>query len=114
MKFNDSTRMDFLEKWEVSTYAHTRFTILTQHVRTDKCKTLREFCDHGICLEAMLDQNGLDVLAWHSMSPHLQKLVTDLWDTLERPMNEQEKEYLTKASDEYWEKRAKDEQDKDK
>jgi hypothetical protein len=51
----------------------------------------------------MLDENNLDVLAWHTIPSHLQNKVTDLWKSLERPLNEPEKDYLQKSVTEYWE-----------
>jgi hypothetical protein len=111
MNYTDKDRMDFLEKWEVSVHESTWFSLLTQHVSKDKHKTLREFCDHGIDLEEMLDSNGLDAVNWHFLPPNLQVKVTDVWNRLRRPLNEPEKAYLEKMNKEYWEKMAAD-QDK--
>jgi hypothetical protein len=115
MKNTDSERLDFLEKWEVSIYDRTRFTLLTQHVSKDKCQTLRDFCDYGIDFEKMLDSNSLDAVNWHYLPHHLQKMVEDLWQRLERPLNKEEKEYLEQKNTEYWEDLAKKTEDpKDK
>ena len=106
MTYTDNERMDFLEKWEVSVHGETWFTLLTQHVKKEKCPTLRDFCDYAIDFERMLDENQLDAINWHFLPAHLQTRVTDLWKSLHRPLNKQEKEYLERANNEYWEKLA--------
>jgi len=111
MQITDSKRLDFLEKWEISIYENTRFTLLTQHVRRDTCKTLREFCDHGIYLESMLDQNGLDVMAWHFLPPHLQEMVASIWEKESRPLTDEEKSTLQEEADKYWEELHQTEED---
>lgn len=111
MTYTDKERMDFLEKWELSIHDSTWFTLVTQHVSKEKYPSLRDFCDHAISFEKMLDENGLDAVNWHFLPSYLQELVVDLWQRLERPLNKQEKEYLEKSNKEYWEKLA-NEQDK--
>lgn len=102
MKFTDTQRLDFLEKWETSPYQHTWFTLLTQHVKKSDCSTLREFCDFAIQFEQMIDSNGIDILAWHSMPPFLQELVINLWENDARPLNEEERISLQEQIDKYW------------
>jgi hypothetical protein len=106
MSYTDKERMDFLEKWEVSVHSATWFTLLTQHVNKEKFPTLRDFCDHAISFEKMLDENSLDAVNWHFLPDYLQAKVTDVWSRLERPLNKQEKEYLERSNAEYWEKLA--------
>jgi hypothetical protein len=106
MTYTDKERMDFLEKWEPSIHEHTWFTLLTQHIKRNKYPTLRDFCDYAIDFEKMIDANGLDAVNWHFLPSHLQDLVVDLWVRLERPLNKQEKDYLEKSNNEYWEKLA--------
>lgn len=103
MKFTDTKRLDFLEKWETSSHKDSWFTLLTQHVRKQDCPTLRDFCDHAIQFEQMIDSNGLDILVWHSMPPHLQELVINLWENDATPLNDEERASLQKAMNEYWE-----------
>ncbi|CAB4174659.1 hypothetical protein UFOVP1247_27 [uncultured Caudovirales phage] len=103
MEYTDSERLDFLEKWQVSEYDNTRFTLLTQHVNKEDHLTLRSFCDHGIELEKMLDSNELDVMAWHYLPLHLQEIVINIWDSEKRNMSSEEKDSLQQVSNEYWE-----------
>jgi hypothetical protein len=103
MQFTDTQRLDFLEKWETSSHQDSWFTLLTQHVRKADCPTLREFCDYAIRFEQMIDQNGLDIMAWHFLPYHLQELVINLWENDARPMNEDERSTLQEESAKYWE-----------
>jgi hypothetical protein len=102
MEYTDLERLDFLEKWQVSEYDNTRFTLLTQHVNKEDCITLRSFCDHGIHLEKMLDSNELDVIAWHYLPHHLQEIVITIWESENRKMSIEEKDSLQQVSNEYW------------
>jgi hypothetical protein len=103
MKFTDKERLDFLEKWETSTYQDSWFTTLTQHIKKADCPTLRDFCDYAIQFENMIDSNGLDVIAWYYIPSHLQELVINLWENDARPLNDEERDYLQKESNKYWE-----------
>ena len=115
MHFTDTERLDFLEKWETSSYQDSWFTLLTQHVRKKDCPTLRDFCDYAIQFEQMIDQNCLDIMAWHYLPHHLQELVINLWENDARPMNEEERNTLQEESAKYWEELHRlDEEGKDK
>jgi len=115
MKFTDTERLDFLEKWDTSSHQNTWFTLLTQHVKKQDCPTLRSFCDHAIEFEGMIDANGLDIMAWHYLPPHLQEKVTGIWERDARPMTEEEKESLVDESAKYWQELHQTEsQDQDK
>ncbi len=102
MQLNDSTRLDFLEKWETGSYPDTWFTILTQHVSKKDYPTLRDFCDYGIQFEKMLDTNGLDVIAWHYLPIHLMEIVLEVWEKENRTLTPDEKATLQSESDKYW------------
>lgn len=115
MKFTDTDRLDFLEKWDTSSHQNTWFTLLTQHVKKQDYPTLRSFCDHAIGFERMIDLNGLDIMAWHYLPPHLQEKVTEIWEKEFRHMSEEEKESLVEESTRYWEELHQTEsQDQDK
>jgi hypothetical protein len=103
MKFTDTERLDFLEKWETSTYQHSWFTLLTQHVRKKDFPTLREFCDYSIDFEKMIDSNGLEILTWHSLTPDLQEIVITIWENEGRALTAEEKGSMQKAFNQYWE-----------
>jgi hypothetical protein len=103
MKFTDTNRLDFLEKWETSSHSDSWFTILTQHVRKADCATLRDFCDYGIDFEKMIDSNELDVISWHYMPLHLQEMVVTIWEDSSRPLSEEEKVSLQEEATRYWE-----------
>lgn len=103
MKFTDSERLDFLEKWETSQYDHSWFTLLTQHVRKEDCPTIRDFCDYAIGFEKMIDLNELDVMAWHYLPLHLQEMVITIWEEESRKLTDDEKVSLQEESDKYWE-----------
>ena len=103
MQFTDTQRLDFLEKWETSSHQDSWFTLLTQHVRKQDCPTLRDFCDHGIDFEKMIDSNSLDIMAWHFIPYHLQEVVVSVWEKESRAMNEDERFTLQEESAKYWE-----------
>jgi len=103
MKFTDTERLDFLEKWETSQHQHSWFTLLTQHVRKEDCPTLRSFCDYAIGFERMIDSNGLEILTWHSLTPDLQEIVVTVWENEGRALTTEEKESMQKAFNQYWE-----------
>lgn len=104
MKFTDSERLDFLEKWEPSIHQNSWFTVLTQNISREDCSTLRSFCDYGINFEKMLDLNGIDVVAWHYLPIHLMESVITIWEKEARALTIEEKLTLQKESDEYWKK----------
>lgn len=103
MQFTDTQRLDFLEKWETSSHQDSWFSLLTQHIRKTDCPTLRDFCDYAIQFEQMIDQNGLDILAWHFLPYHLQELVINLWENDARPMSTEERDSLQEQAAKYWE-----------
>lgn len=103
MNFTDTQRLDFLEKWEVSSHKTSWFTLLTQHVQKSEYLTLRSFCDYSIDFENMIDENGLDILGWHSLTPDLQLRVVDLWKKEGRAMSDEEKQGLLSEFNRYWE-----------
>jgi len=102
MKFTDSERLDFLEKWETSSHKDSWFTLLTQHVRKQDCPTLRDFCDYGIDFEKMIDSNGLDIMVWYYLAPPLQELVVNLWEKESRVLTDEERVSLQVESNNYW------------
>lgn len=102
MKFTDTERLDFLEKWETSSHSNTWFTILTQHVNKQDYPTLREFCDYSIDFEKMIDSNGLDVIAWHHIPTHIQEIVISVWENENRILTDDEKDSIQTESNSYW------------
>jgi hypothetical protein len=102
MKYEDQDRLDFLEKWEISNYDNTRFTLLTQHVDKKKCPTLRDFCDYAIEMEQMLDANELSPMDWHFLPPFIQEMIETIWLENSRPLNENERDAVKELNDEYW------------
>ena len=103
MQFTDTQRLDFLEKWEISSHQNSWFTLLTQHVRKQDCPTLRDFCDYAMQFEQMIDSNGLDIMAWHFLPSHLQEIVVSLWENDDRSMTSEEMVTLQEESAKYWE-----------
>lgn len=103
MKFTDTERLDFLEKWETSSHNNTWFTILTQHISKIDCPTLRDFCDYSLDFERMIDTNLLDVISWHHIPTHLQEMVINIWENENRPLTDDEKTSLQDESNKYWE-----------
>jgi hypothetical protein len=103
MNFTDAQRLDFLEKWETSSYQHTWFTLLTQHVKKDDFPTLRKFCDYAMDFEMMIDDNGFDILAWHSLIPSLQERVISIWKNEARSLSDEEKLSIEEEFNRYWE-----------
>lgn len=103
MQITDTLRLDFLEKWEMSSHQNSWFTLLTQHVRKTDCPTLRDFCDYAIQFEQMIDSNCLDIMAWHYLPSHLQEIVVRLWENDNRSMTNEERVTLQEESAKYWE-----------
>lgn len=115
MQITDTARLDFLEKWETSSHQDSWFTMLTQHVRKQDCPTLRDFCDYSIQFEKMIDSNGLDIMAWHFLPPHLREIVVSLWENEKRSMTNEERVTLQEESAKYWEElHQTEEEDADK
>ena len=98
----DSLRLDFIERWEVTQQPGYWFTLLTQLVSQEQYTTLRDFCDYGIDFEKMLDQNGIDVIAWHSLPTHLKAKVETYWREEDRSLTQEEKEELDRLANQYW------------
>jgi hypothetical protein len=98
----DSLRLDFIECWEVTQQPGYWFTLLTQLVSQEQSATLRDFCDYGIDFEKMLDQNGIDVIAWHSLPTQLKAKVETYWREEDRSLTQEEKEELEAQANQYW------------
>lgn len=98
----DTIRLDFIQKWEVTQQPDYWFTILTQLVSKEEYSTLREFCDYGIDFEKMLDQNGIDVIAWHSLPKDLQLEVKTIWTNNGRKLTQLEKDEFDKKANQHW------------
>lgn len=100
----DTIRLDFIQRWDVSRTAGYWFTLVTQLVSQEEYPTLRDFCDYGIDLEMMLDQNGIDVIAWHSLPPSLQLEVKTIWTSEGRTLTQLEKDRFDNDANQHWKK----------
>lgn len=105
-KFTDSQYLDFIDMHEPSIHANSYFTILTQHINREVCQNIREFCEYGLTLEQMLENNNIGVLDWHSMPHPMQDKVLIAWAEENRALTPEERKALDTELNEYWENLA--------
>ena len=90
-RHTDSEILDFLERHDLTKNDVGYFTVLTQQVNKNQCKTIREFCEKAISLEEMLIANSITPNEWHNLPAVIQHTIFEIWDRYTRPLNEAEK-----------------------